>query len=263
MLETSLLQSLDQLRDQVATALRHAGREVLNAKQAAAVADAPAGVLVSEMMTIVGPAVAATPAVPPAEAVLRMAEAEWRSGVAEPGTPGMPNGVTIIDRYIRGALGLGWSTCDIVNWKPGVPYTRNGQFAWCGAFAAFCYGSAGLKAELRSKHFSGTPRLYKWAKGTPRFIAAAGDMHRGDIVVVGPGGDIDGAHITVYRGSCRTDAVGRVVSFDTFEGNAHGVGPTGLRYEGVVANTRKVNSTTASDYRFAFAVRPLPEDFGL
>lgn len=251
-----IMEAWQRLQDELAEVLRHARREVLNARQAAAALELPESVHVEAT----APRVLA-PAESRADIILRAAEREWRRGVREP-VGIVANGAPIIDGYIRGAGGLGWNTCDIVNWKPGVPYTRNGMFAWCGAFAATCYAEAGLKAEIRRKVMSGTPRLYRWAKGTARFIAKAENLLRGDLVIVGSAGDLDGAHITIFDSPLSVTDGGVVLSFSTWEGNAKGVGPDGERYEGVVKQTRPVMVVgNESIYRFAFGVRPLEDDY--
>ena len=60
------------------------------------------------------------------------------------------------------------------------PYERNGDFAWCGAFAAYCWSS--LKLDIRKRTFPSTYRL--WRDWQSRRIPTAG-MRPGDIVVVG------------------------------------------------------------------------------
>lgn len=188
----------------------------------------------------------------PASVVLAAARCEFARGVAEPGTAGMPNGADVIDTYIRGPLGLAWNTCDVKTWKPNVPYTRNGQFAWCGAFAARCWAEAGLKVDLRQKHLAGTGRLYRWAHGTERWVKPR-DLRPGDIAVVGPEGSGDGEHITIVR-EVRANVI------ETYEGNAHGLGIKGNRYEGVVVQVRPFDADARQTYRVLYGVRPLPED---
>lgn len=193
--------------------------------------------------------------------ILKTAEDEWRKRVTEPIAPGDEN-AKIIDNYIRGPQGLGWGTVDYHTWKPNVPYMKNLDFAWCGAFAAFCYGSAGLLAGVRHEYFAGTDRLYRWARGTPRFIADWQDIQPGDIVVLGGENRPAGQHITL---------AGRLLVQEgilcTFEGNATGDGVQlagkSCRYEGVVTNSRLMNAPRAkpTDYRFAFAVRPMVSDY--
>lgn len=232
-------------------ALRHAAR----ALGQVAVSAAPDGVALPYVPPIQTPDTMPN-ALDAGERVLQAAHREWLRGVAEPGTSGMPNGAAIIDDYIRGPLGLGWNTADVKTWKPGVPYTRNGQFAWCGAFAARCWAAAGLKLALRQKHLAGTGRLYRWAKsdGGARFVPP-GELRPGDIAVVGPDGSGDGEHITIV------DAV-NAGTISTYEGNAHGIGIDGLRYEGVIVSKRPFadQPLPKAKYRVLYGVRPLDED---
>ena len=234
--------------DRYSEALRHAVRAVGQL----AVSAAPDGVSTAYAES----PVVAERAFTPAELVLRAADAELRRGVAEPGTAGMPNGATIIDDYIRGPMGLGWNTCDVKTWKPGVPYTRNGQFAWCGAFAARCWAAAGLKLALRQKFLAGTGRLYRWAKsdGGARWVPPR-DLQTGDIAVVGTFGSGDGEHITIVN----QVSAGEIT---TYEGNAHGAGVDGRRYEGVVTQSRPFDAPglPRAKYRVLYGVRPLAED---
>lgn len=234
--------------DLYAEALRHAVRAVGQV----ALSSAPDGV---EMPYAVRPSDGPS-AFTPAELVLRAAREEWLRGVAEPGTEGMPNGATIIDDYIRGPLGLGWSTADVKTWKPGVPYTRNGQFAWCGAFTARCWAAAGLKLALRQKHLAGTGRLYRWAHadGSARLVNPRG-LQPGDIAVVGALGSVDGEHIVIVN----QVFAGEIT---TYEGNAHGAGIDGRRYEGVVTQSRPFDAPglPRAKYRVLYGVRPLSED---
>ena len=190
----------------------------------------------------------------PAAIVLATAHAEWLRNVIEPDRTGQ-NGAPIIDTYIRGPQGLGWKTCDIKTWKPGVPYTYNGAFAWCGAYAAFCWGAAGLSPAVRYKRLPGTPRLLAWARGTDRLIRPA-DLRPGDIAVVGPQGSVEGEHIVIVRG------VNPGESILTYEGNAKGPLPSGAIVEGVISRSRPFFHPTPTVYRVIYGVRPLAEDMG-
>lgn len=183
--------------------------------------------------------------------VLAVARQEWTRDVREPPHPGSAER---IDAYIRGDQGLTWPSVDLgPDARPDVPYTRNRQFAWCGAFAAFCYGAAGLKRAIRRKSFASTYRLWAWAKGTARWVEPQ-DLRAGDVVVVGPLGDRDGAHVVLCES---VDPDGIV----TYEGNAYGPGPSGGRREGVIRHVRPFAAERAEEYRVIFGVRPLPEDY--
>ena len=191
------------------------------------------------------------PAADRAATILATARQEWTRDVREPPHPGSAER---IDVYIRGEQGLTWPSVDLgPAAKPGVPYTRNRQFQWCGAFAAFCYGAAGLKRDVRRKRFASTYRLWAWARGTARWVEPS-DIRPGDVVVVGPAGDRDGAHVVLC---VSVDPDGIV----TYEGNAYGPGPSGSRREGVIRHVRPFDDVRPEEYRVVFGVRPLPEDF--
>ena len=78
-----------------------------------------------------------------------------------------------IDLYIKSSHGLKWS------WEPD--YTRNGQFAWCGAFASWCYTA--VKQPIRYKIFPSCYRMYKAWSNTSRRIDPT-KVQTGDIVVI-------------------------------------------------------------------------------
>ena len=156
--------------------------------------------------------------------------AEWSSMVEEPDRR--------IDTYIRSMDGIGW------NWEK--EYTRNGQFAWCGAFAAFCYRA--VKFKTRQKIFPSCYRLYSNWSQTSRKIEPR-DMLPGDIVVVYSSARATwGDHITLCR-VAPMDA-----KFETLEGNAHGTLGDGSHGEGVIARERSLDEV-------AFVYRLLAEDF--
>ncbi|MGA1706909.1 MAG: hypothetical protein ACO39X_07700, partial [Candidatus Nanopelagicaceae bacterium] len=78
------------------------------------------------------------------DATLR-AEGEWELDVTEPGLGGA-HGADRINVYISGSDGLQWPDANMK--KDGAnPYEKNGDFAWCGAFAAYCW--AILKPSIR------------------------------------------------------------------------------------------------------------------
>ncbi len=186
-----------------------------------------------------------------AQIVLRTAEQEFYSDVREP-----PDGTGArIDDYIRGPQGLAWDTAQASPWVSGVRYTQDGQFFWCGAFAAFCYGAAGLRLDIRKKHFASTNRLQSWSAGTPRYIDPSA-LQPGDVVVMSDATTPSGKHI----GIC-TAVLGSTVN--TIEGNATGTGPSGRNIQGVIRGNRPLPAaaTTQRQYRIIFGVRPLPEDY--
>jgi len=172
--------------------------------------------------------------------VVDTAVAEWELHVPEPPAPGSER----IDAYIRGLDGLGWT------WLHR--YKRNGSFAWCGAFAAYCYGIAGLDAEIRAKHLASTYRLWDWSKRNARRIAPR-DIRVGDIVVVGNGGHRWGDHIAI------AEICGE--SIQTIEGNAHGTLGDGTHGEGVIRTVRRFESSDPKALVVRYGVRPLPEDY--
>jgi hypothetical protein len=178
------------------------------------------------------------------DAALARADEEWRRPVTEPNGRGWER----IDDYIRGPHGLAWS------WE--ARYTRNQQYAWCGAFVAFCLDAAGMKAELRKKMMPSTYRLYTWAHNTARFLQPE-SIARGDIAIVGPAtGRVWGSHITLV------DTVEGDGWLRTYEGNARGEGPDGSRYEGVVRQRRPLaaQATSPATYRVLYGIRLLADD---
>lgn len=209
-----------------------------------------------ELMMSVG-ASAVSPTQPNiVDKILAAADAEWKLDVVEPASPAKQNGAARIDQYIRGSLGLGWNTAELgPTARPGIPYTKNGMFQWCGAFAAWCYGVAGLNALARKKNIASTYRLWAWAHGNERWVEPK-NIKPGDIVVVGPVGSNYGEHVTICF-SVQADSIG------TYEGNASGPGPKGDRREGVIKRTRLFRKAGVADreYCVMFAVRPLPSDF--
>lgn len=156
--------------------------------------------------------------------------AEWSSMVEEPDRR--------IDTYIRSMEGIGWT------WEK--EYTRNGQYAWCGAFAGFCYTA--VKFKTRQKIFPSCYRLYSNWSQTSRKIEPR-DMLPGDIVVVYSSARATwGDHITL----CRVAPIDG--KFETIEGNAHGTLGDGSHGEGVIARERSLDEV-------AFVYRLLAEDF--
>lgn len=191
-----------------------------------------------------------------AERVLAAAANEWRRVVREPSPR--------IDDYIRSAQGLGWPSAEVgVDARPNIPYSKNGQFEWCGAFAAFAYGAAGLRPEVRRKHLASTYRLYRWARGSGRWLPPNPEAFTpGDIAVIGPEGDADGAHVTLVERVIPASH-GSGASIATIEGNARGRLGDGSVGEGVIRADRSFpyRGIAQRTYRVIFGVRPLREDF--
>tara|TARA_Y100000310_G_scaffold130696_1_gene129826 strand:+ start:2259 stop:2951 length:693 start_codon:yes stop_codon:yes gene_type:complete len=150
----------------------------------------------------------------------------------------------ILNKYIAGSEGLGWSWYDTY---------KNGSFAWCGAFAAFCYGPA-LKSSVRSRTMASCYRMYRDWRNTVRCHNGQ-DLKVGDIVTVFNSTDPDkraatpqGNHIVLVKELPKNG------EFETYEGNAKGYGPEGNWREGVSTRKRQI-STIAHVYRL------LQEDF--
>ena len=178
--------------------------------------------------------------------VLARATAEWRREVREP--PG--RGWQRIDEYIRGPEGLGWPSAALSGSSDSKSYTRNRQFQWCGAFAAFCHLE--VDADLRKHHFASVYRLDQWSRGNARRIAPS-DLIPGDIVIVGP--KAAGAHVTICLSIPSPQTI-----IETIEGNATGTGPDGEKYEGVIRTRRPLTSADPREYRVHYGVRPEPGD---
>lgn len=164
----------------------------------------------------------------------------------------------LIDEFIR--KGLGWVR---------DPYKGDGDFAWCGAFVAWCWRAAGLRSTLREHFFASTRRLEKYARGEQldggrarplsrlRFVVAedttAEDVQRfgpqpGDLLLIGS--HEPGAHIALLehyeQGVC-----------STIEGNGFGRSPGGVQREGVVKRERPLH---AAGPRVRRIIRPSVED---
>lgn len=178
-----------------------------------------------------------TKATPGATALARALE-QWTAQIDE------KNGKATIDAYIRSADGLGWT------WEP--PYVRNGQFQWCGAFAAWCW--VNVKPELRKEHFASTYRLRRWARGTGRYVEPRA-LEVGDVAIVGAAsGKKWGDHVVIVE-SIEAEQI------RTVEGNAIGLAPNGATWEGVIKTARPFVTNSTKVKRVMYGVRPLAEDF--
>lgn len=150
------------------------------------------------------------------------------------------------------------------------------MFQYCGAFAAYAWGHAGLKADIRKSDMASTWRLFKWGGlngRTPndRVIDLPEALEPGDILVVGRGKKRQGAHICIVE---RVDEQAKLIH--TIEGNAKGIGPDGRVFEGFVKRTRPWQrskgglgrrwkmrcpvSGLRQTYEAMWAYRPLAED---
>lgn len=170
------------------------------------------------------------PARPMVMEALERAEQEWERVVVDP--------CNRVNSYIQSRDGIGWT------WEE--PYVRNGQFAWCGAFAAFVHHT--VKFPIRHKIFPSCYRLYQAWANTSRKIAAD-EMRAGDIVVVFTSKrSVQGDHITIATSSLIDG------EFSTIEGNAHGTLGNNEYGEGVVKNNRSLDQV-------AHVYRLLDEDY--
>lgn len=254
--------ALQGLQEVVATEMRRMAREAQMARLNGHDENAP--LVVPENIAMVPAPVAyvpasQTPSASPTRVDLCIAAAqhEWELDIVEPvGTK--PNGAARIDLYIRGPLGLGWSTAELgPNARPNIAYTKNNMFQWCGAFAAYVYGSADLAPQIRKKHIASTYRLFSWARGNARWVEPnPASIQPGDIVVVGPVGSPYGEHVVV----CIEVHSDHIV---TIEGNASGPGPKNDKREGVIKRKRTFRRLGSPDreYCVAFGVRPLDADY--
>jgi len=168
--------------------------------------------------------------------VIQRACSEWDKNVTEPEYGG---DWQRINTYIKGVDGIGWT------WEKD--YTKNGQFAWCGAFAAFCFTR--IKFNIRQKIFPSCYRLWNAWGGTSRKVS---ELNHGDIVVVYTSLDRSpsyGNHITICMGFPDIDGY-----FETIEGNAKGQVQSGDFEEGVIRRQRNVKD-------IAHIYRPASEDY--
>ncbi|MGN6108315.1 MAG: peptidoglycan-binding domain-containing protein [Kofleriaceae bacterium] len=208
---------------------------------------------------------------------LAVAEAErlWALNIVDP--PNSASGYAAsreqIDRMIRATSGLGWS------WQK--PYVKDGDYEWCGAFAATCWATAGLTLKPhRYTFWSSTYRLDLWgrydafegissgarpATGARMMLKLTattkpaevrfpdGTLPRaGDVVVVGTGDPDQGSHIALAISYDPATGV-----FETIEGNAgsrrSGLAPDGTNRQGVIRARRQVGGT---GYHVRRVVRP-------
>ena len=148
------------------------------------------------------------------EAIKRGLE-EWSRVVVDPSER--------INAYIKSVEGIGWT------WEKD--YVKNGQFAWCGAFAAFCYTKA--RFNIRNKIFPSCYRLYSNWSNTSRKVKVE-EVQPGDIVVVYTAKrSVQGDHITLCHS---VDLKNRMIH--TIEGNAKGTLGDESYGEGVIKQER-------------------------
>lgn len=173
--------------------------------------------------------------------------------------------------------GLGWG------WEGR--YAGDGDFEWCGAFAARCWQAGGLSVLARRESWASCYRLQRWAKyrpisdrkpapveieqlfESPRLCVAFDErgvmpakleVRPGDVLIVGGVGTGPGKHITIIE---RFDPSSGM--FHTYEGNAGGTGPDGKRRQGIVRAVRPLGLPSGkppSTYHARWLIRPAPSD---
>jgi hypothetical protein len=169
-----------------------------------------------------------------AREAINRAHKEWDLVVKDPSSGER------IDLYIKSSHGLKWS------WEEN--YTRNGQFAWCGAFASWCYTD--VKQPIRTKIFPSCYRMYKAWSNTSRRIDPM-KVQPGDIVVIYTSKrSVQGDHITL----CVDTSNINEGYINTIEGNAKGTLGNGEYGEGVIKQERTLD-------KIAHVYRLLGEDF--
>lgn len=157
---------------------------------------------------------------------------EWSKNIIDPDKR--------INTYIRTSEGLSWG------WEK--EYVRNGQYAWCGAFAAYCWG-ASVKKNIRQKIFPSCWRLFDNWGSTSRNIDHD-KMMPGDIVVVYSAKKaVQGDHITIC-----VEPPNDCGDFKTVEGNAYGTLGDGSYGEGVIKRERNLEDV-------AHVYRLISDDF--
>jgi len=197
---------------------------------------------------------------------LAVARALWELHVADPPRstwrdPAWDASRLLIDGMIRGPQGLGWSRCSALV----KAYRHDGDYEWCGAFAARCWRAAGLDPALARVYWSSTYRLDRYgsrrvAFWTPGELAlrrrlkgegraylqvrpetTLEDVERwgpraGDVLLVDTvGGWSYGHHVTIV------ERVEGATAY-TYEGNATGRAPDGSTIQGVVRQARPMST---------------------
>lgn len=181
----------------------------------------------------------------------------WSRGIQDPtrkafDDPAFDEDRRFIDEIIRTDKGLGWGRCSALT----KAYRWDGDFEWCGAFAAFCW-SASIPLAIRKRYFSSTYRLDRYGRHKRAFAEVLPPLplpalRRKHLVIGGETGPINdfgprAGDILVVNGSTfgwgqhiciveRWDNFNCV--FHTVEGNATGRGPDGQRFQGVVRQVR-------------------------
>lgn len=214
----------------------------------------------------------------PGELALAIAASLWKSHIIDPriGDTKHEYARSQIDHFIRGPQGLHWT------WED--PYRGDSDFAWCGAFAAYCWGGAGLIERWRLPFWASTYRLDRWASYRPigrthnpppnpgqstrlycRFDgqSSARDLDTmgivplpGDILLIGDSHSGYGRHIAMVDSYDSGNGI-----FTTIEGNAIGILANGIRGQGVIKSKRYLGETNPLDSRHVRRlIRPAASD---
>lgn len=185
------------------------------------------------------------------EKAVERALAMWKLDIFDPklydDTPSAVRSNNFITDMIHN--GLGWL------WEP--VYDGDGDFEWCGAFAAKCWED--VKEALRKAYFASTYRLDRFGQyrsvdengpvgdppddGCRLCLIVDGDEtcreeiapRAGDIILIGCRSY--GHHIALVESYDEKIGV-----FKTIEGNAFGDGPNGEHQQGVVRTERSIAS---------------------
>jgi hypothetical protein len=218
------------------------------------------------------------------ERALERGIAAWNRDIIDPPSqslrdPAFDSDRLEIDSYIRNAVLLGG-----VQYPKIFKYQKDGDYEWCGAFAAHCWEPF-IHAELRQLYFPSTYRLDCYGRyiagfQTPNAQAIAKKYPRpqvgerkhlkllanssvdavnqfapraGDILLVGTSnGPAYGAHVTIIESWDPSTKI-----FHTVEGNGTGVGPDGKRRQGVVKAQRPLGTATPTRvYHALRIIRP-------
>jgi len=158
---------------------------------------------------------------------IKRSEAEWEKNVTEPNGGGDWKQINL---YIKSLDGLGWT------WEDD--YVKNGQFAWCGAFASFVYGDE-VNLNVRKNTFPSCYRMSRDWTNSSR-VQSKESIFPGDIITVYTSEDQSpsyGNHIVIALSQLNDQG-----EFHTIEGNAHGIGPDQTWREGVSKRTRNLSS---------------------
>ncbi len=160
-------------------------------------------------------------------------------------------------------------------WAWEVPYKGDGQVEWCGLFAAACWRKAGLDPRWLATYWASTYRLGQWARyrsfddrhpnprptsGELRLVATLNEgstslpwtPQAGDVLTIGDGHPPNGDHICLVESFDPA-----TLTFATIEGNGTGLGPDGMRRQGVVRGSRHIGG---GGYCARLLIRPSFDD---